>query len=160
MSGADKKADTQRTDVTECFNFFDQDHDGKLQPNQVGIALRSLGQLWTEKELAALKAEFEGKLIGLEDFMKLMARKPIVPQPEQAAKLVNALRIFDRENTGRIGTKELRHVLTSMGEKLTDSEFDEVMRLSGINPDEQAHIDYVDFVQKMTQKINCSVMAL
>eukprot|EP01067_Filipodium_phascolosomae_P002281 Filipodium_phascolosomae@DN2351_c0_g1_i2.p1 len=93
MSGADKKADTQRTDVTECFNFFDQDHDGKLQPNQVGIALRSLGQLWTEKELAALKAEFEGKLIGLEDFMKLMARKPIVPQPEQAAKLVNALRV-------------------------------------------------------------------
>ena len=39
-----------------------------------------------------------------------------------------ALQVFDRDNNGFISAAELRHVMTSIGEKLTDDEVDEMIR--------------------------------
>ena len=36
--------------------------------------------------------------------------------------------MFDRDNNGFISSAELRHVMTSIGEKLTDDEVDEMIR--------------------------------
>lgn len=38
------------------------------------------------------------------------------------------LQVFDRDNNGFISAAELRHVMTSIGEKLTDDEVDEMIR--------------------------------
>lgn len=40
----------------------------------------------------------------------------------------NAGQVFDRDNNGFISAAELRHVMTSIGEKLTDDEVDEMIR--------------------------------
>lgn len=39
-----------------------------------------------------------------------------------------AFKVFDRDNNGYISAAELRHVMTSIGEKLTDDEVDEMIR--------------------------------
>lgn len=39
-----------------------------------------------------------------------------------------AMQVFDRDNNGFISAAELRHVMTSIGEKLTDDEVDEMIR--------------------------------
>ena len=39
-----------------------------------------------------------------------------------------AFKVFDRDNNGFISAAELRHVMTSIGEKLTDEEVDEMIR--------------------------------
>jgi calmodulin len=39
-----------------------------------------------------------------------------------------SLQVFDRDNNGFISAAELRHVMTSIGEKLTDDEVDEMIR--------------------------------
>jgi len=36
--------------------------------------------------------------------------------------------VFDRDNNGFISAAELRHVMTSIGEKLTDEEVEEMIR--------------------------------
>lgn len=38
------------------------------------------------------------------------------------------VKVFDRDNNGFISAAELRHVMTSIGEKLTDDEVDEMIR--------------------------------
>ena len=38
------------------------------------------------------------------------------------------MQVFDRDNNGFISAAELRHVMTSIGEKLTDDEVDEMIR--------------------------------
>ncbi len=38
------------------------------------------------------------------------------------------IQVFDRDNNGFISAAELRHVMTSIGEKLTDEEVDEMIR--------------------------------
>ncbi len=47
-----------------------------------------------------------------------------IPEP----KLIVAVQVFDRDNNGFISAAELRHVMTSIGEKLTDDEVDEMIR--------------------------------
>lgn len=37
-------------------------------------------------------------------------------------------KVFDRDNNGFISAAELRHVMISIGEKLTDDEVDEMIR--------------------------------
>lgn len=42
--------------------------------------------------------------------------------------LIGLAQVFDRDNNGFISAAELRHVMTSIGEKLTDDEVDEMIR--------------------------------
>ena len=42
--------------------------------------------------------------------------------------ILTNLQVFDRDNNGFISAAELRHVMTSIGEKLTDDEVDEMIR--------------------------------
>jgi calmodulin len=42
--------------------------------------------------------------------------------------IVVDFKVFDRDNNGFISAAELRHVMTSIGEKLTDDEVDEMIR--------------------------------
>merc|ERR1712096_340556 len=39
-----------------------------------------------------------------------------------------AFRVFDKDGNGFISAAELRHVMTNLGEKLTDEEVDEMIR--------------------------------
>lgn len=46
-------------------------------------------------------------------------------------EFIRGFQVFDKDGTGYIGVGELRYVLTSIGEKLSDEEVDELLR--GIN---------------------------
>lgn len=39
-----------------------------------------------------------------------------------------AFRVFDRDGNGYVSAAELKHVMTNIGEKLTDEEVDEMLR--------------------------------
>uniref|UniRef100_A0A8C5MSN3 EF-hand domain-containing protein n=1 Tax=Leptobrachium leishanense TaxID=445787 RepID=A0A8C5MSN3_9ANUR len=61
-----------------------------------------------------------------------------------------AFRVFDKDRNGYISAAELRHVMTNLGEKLTDEEVDEMIREADIDGDRQ--VNYEEFVQMMTAK--------
>lgn len=48
--------------------------------------------------------------------------------------------MFDRDGNGLISAVELRHVMTNLGEKLTDEEVDEMIHEADIDGD--GHINY------------------
>ncbi|EEC16524.1 calmodulin, putative [Ixodes scapularis] len=56
--------------------------------------------------------------------------------------------VFDRDGNGFITAAELRHVMTTLGEKLTDEEVDEMIREADVDGDGQ--INYEEFVALMT----------
>ncbi|KAH7968641.1 hypothetical protein HPB52_010497 [Rhipicephalus sanguineus] len=55
-----------------------------------------------------------------------------------------AFRVFDRDGNGFITATELRHVMTTLGEKLTDEEVDAMIREADMDGDGQ--INYEEFV--------------
>ena len=48
--------------------------------------------------------------------------------------------VFDRDGDGFITTRELRHVMHNIGERLSDEELDNMMREADVNGD--GKIDY------------------
>lgn len=56
----------------------------------------------------------------------MMARK--MKDTDSEEEIREAFKVFDRDNNGFISAAELRHVMTSIGEKLTNEEVDEMIR--------------------------------
>ena len=56
----------------------------------------------------------------------MMSRATKVEDTDE--ELRRAFQVFDRDNSGTISTDELRDVLKSIGENLTEAELDEMMR--------------------------------
>ena len=56
----------------------------------------------------------------------MMARK--MKDTDSEEEIREAFKVFDRDNNGFISAAELRYVMTSIGEKLTDDEVDEMIR--------------------------------
>jgi hypothetical protein len=65
---------------------------------------------------------------------------PLLPPPPQ---------VFDKDGNGFISAAELRHIMTNLGEKLTDEEVDEMIREADVDGDGQ--INYDEFVDMMMQ---------
>ena len=55
-----------------------------------------------------------------------------------------------QDGNGFISAAELRHVMTNLGEKLTDEEVDEMIREADVDGDGQ--INYEEFVKMMMSK--------
>lgn len=63
---------------------------------------------------------------------------------DTAEDFIEGLRHFDKDGSGYISSAELRHLLTTLGEKLTD---DEVEQLLAGQEDSQGNVHYEDFVR-------------
>ena len=60
------------------------------------------------------------------EFLSMMTRETLKTDTEN--ELRQAFAVFDKDGSGTISADELRGVLKSLGEKLTDEEIDEMMR--------------------------------
>ena len=49
--------------------------------------------------------------------------------------------MFDRDGNGYVSAAELRHVMTNLGEKLTDDEVDEMLQAFEMDRDGQLNYD-------------------
>jgi calmodulin len=72
------------------------------------------------------------------EFLTMMVRH--MRDNDSDEDLKAAFRVFDKDGSGKISAGELRHVMTNLGEKLTDEEVDEMMREADVNND--GEIDY------------------
>ncbi|KAK4748562.1 hypothetical protein SAY87_015148 [Trapa incisa] len=65
-------------------------------------------------------------------------------------QLRNAFKVLDKDSTGFVSVADLRHILTSIGEKLEPAEFDEWIR--EVDGGSDGRIRYEDFIARMVAK--------
>ncbi|ELU05456.1 hypothetical protein CAPTEDRAFT_157499 [Capitella teleta] len=122
--------DEQISAIRDMFLLFDQDGNETITINELGIAMRALGQHPTEEELKAIIAEIDADgngIIEFDEFVDLMSRRPwgLLGSHDE---LTDAFSIFDHDGSGYINAAEFRHVMTTMGEKLTDEQLNEMVK--------------------------------
>eukprot|EP00029_Vermamoeba_vermiformis_P014570 TRINITY_DN9687_c0_g1_i1.p1 TRINITY_DN9687_c0_g1~~TRINITY_DN9687_c0_g1_i1.p1 ORF type:complete len:149 (-),score=62.21 TRINITY_DN9687_c0_g1_i1:62-508(-) len=147
----DTLTEEQIAEFKEAFALFDKDGDGSITTKELGTVMRSLGQTPTEAELQSYIKEVDANKNGTIDFpefLSLMAKKMETQESEEEIR--DAFKVFDKDNTGLISAAELRHVLTSIGEKLSDEDLDDLLK--EIEVDESGNIAWQEFVKTLMSK--------
>ncbi|KAH6616093.1 hypothetical protein B0J18DRAFT_372952, partial [Chaetomium sp. MPI-SDFR-AT-0129] len=109
---------------------------GDITADELGQVMRELGLNPTDNELRDLVNEADVNndgVISFEEFLKLMSHS--VDEPDAEEELLNAFRVFDKDNSGTISSDELRSVLKSLGENLTDAELEEMIQMADSDGD-------------------------
>lgn len=87
--------------------------------------------------------------IQFEEFLLLFSRAK-KNAPEEDEELLQAFKIFDADGNGTISKDELKRVMDMLGEKLSESQIDEMMKEADINGD--GEIDFGEFKKMMAAK--------
>ena len=146
MASAISLTDEQIADFKEAFQVFDKNSDGVITATELGTVLKQLGQEPTDEEIQDMVHEMDTNgngTIEFSEFLIIMARK--MKQNDLEEEIREAFRVFDQDGNGFISASELRHVMVSLGEKLTDIEVNEMIREADTDGDGQ--INYEEFVK-------------
>ncbi|XP_075237394.1 calmodulin-like isoform X2 [Lycorma delicatula] len=141
----------QVAEYKEAFMLFDKDEDGQITMAELGVVMRSLGQRPTETELREMVNEVDqdgNGTIEFNEFLQMMSKKMKGADGEE--ELREAFKVFDSDNDGMISSTELRHVMTNLGEKLSDEEVDDMIKEADLDGD--GMVNYDEFVTILTSK--------
>lgn len=109
-------------ELSEAFQFFDLNSDGKLSLKELGTVIRSLGEEVTEEDLQQLikrvDSDGDGQL-NLSEFIVLNTQASCSSAELEEADnnaLVEVFNKFDADKNGFISSEELHRVLAAFGE--------------------------------------------
>ena len=85
------------------------------------------------------------------EFLTMMARK--MKDTDSEEEIREAFKVFDRDSNGFISAAELRHVMTSIGEKLTDDEVDEMIREADQDGDGRIDCKYLHRCRRAWEEV-------
>ena len=101
--------------------FTKYSNGGSIGSSEIGKACRAGGLNPSEADLVLWKGEAKRGL-DLGGFLKFMGTK-FDETGDSVEEIIESFQMFDTAGTGRIPVKELKAILTTMGEKLSEDEF-------------------------------------
>ncbi|KAG0599287.1 hypothetical protein M758_12G140500 [Ceratodon purpureus] len=126
-------------ELTDSFEFFDRNGDGRISQDELGAVMRSLGQSVSDADLARLIHDVDANgdgFIDLYEFIELNTR-PVKGESSSSESdsesgsesasdaegssveesLRSAFGVFDVDNDGLISAEELQRVLVAFGDE-------------------------------------------
>ncbi|KAI3605016.1 calmodulin [Moniliophthora roreri] len=98
--------------------------------------MRSLGQNPSESELQDMINEVDADgdgTIDFPEFLSMMATK--IHHADSEEEIRQAFKVFDKDGNGTISAQELRTVMESLGERLSDKEIDAMIKEADVDGD-------------------------
>lgn len=135
----------------DAFDMFDRDRDGSITSKELSNVMRNLVRDISDAEIKQIiqEVDIDGNgIIDFEEFVVMMNKRNKESDAEE--EVINAFRVFDTDCDGIISSSELRHVMTTLGDKLTDDEVNEMIKEADI--DNNGLIYYEEFVRMMMTK--------
>ncbi|XP_034654472.1 neo-calmodulin-like [Drosophila subobscura] len=135
----------QIKEIRDAFSVYDRENTGSITCRELGVVLRSLGQTPTEAELYDMIEEVDADSSGsieFVEFLQMMAKKYQVLNLDES--VMAAFRVFDSDEDGYITVQEMRSVIDSLGQKMSDQEFDDMFRVA--DRDNDGQLSFAEFL--------------
>eukprot|EP00029_Vermamoeba_vermiformis_P002959 TRINITY_DN13325_c0_g1_i1.p1 TRINITY_DN13325_c0_g1~~TRINITY_DN13325_c0_g1_i1.p1 ORF type:complete len:162 (+),score=53.64 TRINITY_DN13325_c0_g1_i1:128-613(+) len=144
-------SEEQIAEFQEAFKLFDKDNNGSITIQELGTVMRSLGQTPSESELVDMINEVDADgdgAIDFNEFLVMMAKK--MKDVDQEDEYKEAFKVFDKDGNGYIEPAELKQVMQSLGETLTDADIEDMMKEA--DTDNDGRVNYDEFVNMMKHR--------
>jgi len=146
-------SDEQVNEFKDLFTLFDRSGEEKIAYHDVGECMRAFGYTPTNQEVHKIlncpsKDDMKTNFVTFNQFLPMLAQVGKVKRSSYD-EFVDGLKMFDKEGNGTLLGAEMRHVLCSMGEKLTEEEAELVMVGQ---EDGNGFINYEAFVDSVVNK--------
>jgi len=140
-------------DITEVFDLFDfwDGRDGDVDAAKTSDMMYCLGLNPTlEQCLQNGGTEKLGeKGYKLEEFLPIFSQISKIAESGTFADFNEAFKTFDREGQGLMSAAEMYNVLTMLGERLKESEVNEIFKFTETKEDLDGNIKYADLINKI-----------
>ncbi|KAL8273097.1 hypothetical protein Esti_003018 [Eimeria stiedai] len=117
-----------REEAQECFRLFDRDGDGLVAISEVATMLRSLGFVIRQDQVTSYEVRMQQlrvSKINFQAFSSLATRG--FPRSLDPVKVLSAFELLDREKKGSVNMSELHHLITTLGDKLSEADWQELL---------------------------------
>jgi len=155
LYGADIEGLTEKEaqEMREAFSLFDKDGNGTISLNELGSVMRALGQNPTQKELEQIMKNADVSKSGnltYDEYVSVI-NAHCLNSLDIEIQLRQAFLVFDRDKSGYLSLPELKEVLCTMGEPLTQDEVKLVLSKIDVNND--GKVDVEEFVSFLCTKV-------
>ncbi|KAL8624251.1 hypothetical protein ACOMHN_027557 [Nucella lapillus] len=135
-------------EANQTFNLFDKKGNGTVATKDLGNVFKSLGLQVVDEKLKEWADEADEDAAG---FITWVQFKPVfetkLREDEDERELREAFRVLDKGNKGVIPVEDLRWLLRSLGDDLTDDDIEEM--ISETDTDASGTVDYEEFYKLM-----------
>jgi len=132
----------QIQEFKEAFNLIDQNRDGFIEhDDHLRDMLASLGKEVSDDYLDEMMSQAPGA-INFTMFLTLFGERLQGTDPEDVIR--NAFACFDETNAGVLHEEYLREILTTLGDRFTHDEVDDMYKEA---PIQNNYFDYVEFTR-------------
>jgi myosin light chain 6 len=139
-----------QNELKEIFNLYDEELDGKIDGTQIGDVVRAAGLKPTNAAVwKASGQEYKRKgekRLTFEEWQPIYDQLTKEKDAGSFADFMEGLKVFDKEECGKILSAELRHILLALGERLSTEEVDELLK--GVE-DSEGLVNYEAFIKKV-----------
>ena len=128
--------------MVNIFKMFDQDRDDLINMDEMRKIFRQMGQDPTEDELIDMLVEVDedqNGTIEIEEF-KAMIDKMMEDSDDL---VIEAFKVFDADQDGKIKKGEFMNVMMQLGENLTEQEIDRIYK--DADEDDNGFITFDEF---------------
>jgi len=127
------------------FEIFDKDADGCITKDEIALVMRAMGYVVTEKEAQEMGYTCaDPERVTWAEYQNLLSR---VSKPDSGAEkqIIEAFRVFDKNENGMISENDVRVIFSTLGEALTNEDINSLLALVAV--DDQGRIKYADFIK-------------
>ncbi|CAG5102547.1 Oidioi.mRNA.OKI2018_I69.chr1.g352.t1.cds [Oikopleura dioica] len=147
----------QIEEFKDAFELFDKTGEGMIKYGECVNLARCFGYNPSEYSVLLLlcggdeenlpsKEDMATKSLSFDDYLPILWAISNSTDPGSYEDFLEGLKVFDKDGNGTVNSAELRHVLTSLGEKLTSAQFDQLTEgMEGPN----GAINIEEFIKKM-----------
>ena len=147
MSKQNDLQEERRKLMKEVLDLYDPDNEGFVKSRDIAKILRAMGRTLEDDDeqnfVQAADPDNTGK-ISKDNFLATVEAMFSLAK-EEVNELLEAFKVFDLKNTGKISVKNFKKVLTDIGQEFSEEEVDDILKY--IDIDRDGNINIKDFIQ-------------
>ena len=126
---AEESGAIRSSEIKEIFLLFDKNSDGFVHTSELGTVVRAINLNPTESEIQDMMKKVDPNQTGQFDLIRLEALVRERGRDSDTLKdVVDALKVFDSDNDGKISVDDFKYVMSNMGERMSESEILEIIQ--------------------------------